>query len=117
MEYITLAVIEYHFRWPKTMKNPISIGVLTGSVVLSLIGISFIGYSSYTGRLAWASTSKTIILKAKYTEPQITSIQFDAEIVKFLVLNNRLHLLMPLPITGLSATIVDIRAAMKKVRK
>ena len=97
------------------MKNPITAGLLTG--VLSLAGISFIAHGFYTDRLAFGSKAKPIILKAECTDPQITSIQFNAEIVKFLVLNDRLHLLMPLPITGLSATIVDIRAAMKKVRK
>ena len=97
------------------MKNPITAGLITG--VLSLVGISFIAHGFYTGRLAFASKTKPIILKTECSEPQITSIQFNAEIVKFLVLDNRLHLLMPLPITGSSATIVDIREVMKKVRK
>ncbi len=114
MEHITLAVIEYHFRWTKTMKNPITAGILTG--VLSLIGISFIAHGFYTGRIAWGNTVKPHVVEARCSEPQITSIQFNAEIVKFLVLDNRLHLLMPLPITGSSASIVDIRATMKKVR-
>jgi len=97
------------------MKNPISIGVQVG--VLSLIGISFLAHGFYTGRIAWGNTAKTHVVEAQCSEPQITNIQFNAEVVKFLVLDNRLHLLMPLPITGSSATIVDIRAAMKKIRK
>ena len=80
------------------MKNPISMGIQVG--VLSLAGIGFLAHGFYTGNIAFASKTKPIILKAECTEPQITSIQFNAEIVKFLVLDNRLHLLMPLPITG-----------------
>ena len=97
------------------MTNPIFKGIMSGCIVLG--GLVVVIHGFYTGQLSWASTSKPIILKAECIEPQITSIQFNAEIIKFLVLDNRLHLLMPLPITGLSATIVDIRATMKKVRK
>ena len=99
------------------MKNPITAGLITG--VLSLVGIAILAHGLYTGRLtnALASASKTIVAQVECTEPQITNIQFNAEIVKFLVLDNRLHLLMPLPITGSSATIVDIKDVMKKVRK
>ncbi|KKK89469.1 hypothetical protein LCGC14_2732820, partial [marine sediment metagenome] len=82
------------------MKNPISAGLITG--VLSLVGISFLAHGLYTGRLAFASKTKPIIFMNECSEPQITSIQFNAEVVKFLVLDNRLHLLMPLPITGSS---------------
>ena len=115
--HYTLAQTECYFRWTNIMKNTISAGLITG--VLSLAGIGILAHGLYTGRLtnALASASKTIVAQVECTEPQLTSIQFNAEIVKFLVFNDRLHLLMPLPITGSSATIVDIRAAMKKVRK
>ena len=94
------------------MKNPISMGILSG--VIFLAGASAIVHGFYTNQFAWYSTLPAV--EAQYSEPQITSIQFNAEVVKFLVLDNRLHLLMPLPITGSSSTIVDIRATMKKVR-
>ena len=102
------------------MKNPISMGILTG--ILSLVGVGIIAHGLYTGQLSWADTLPIVINNANvstcYELPsKITSIKFNSEIVKFLVLNDRLHLLMPLPITGSSTTIVDIRAAMKKVRK
>ena len=97
------------------MKNPITAGLIIG--VLSLVGIAILAHGLYTGQLAWASKSKSIVLKAECTEPKITSIQFNTEVLKFLMLDDRLNLLMPLPITGLSATIVDIRATMKKMRR
>ena len=98
------------------MTTKIFKGIMIGFVVIGSLGV--VAHGVYTGRLAWASTSKPISLKAECAEPQITSIQFNAEVVKFLVLNDRLHLLMPLPITGSSATIVvDVRAVMKKIRK
>ena len=84
------------------------------TAIVFVAWFSWLGFNFYNGKLAWPSMANT---EAECTDPQITSIQFNAEVVKFLVLNDRLHLLMPLPITGLSATIVDIRAAMKKVRK
>ena len=103
------------------MKNPISMGVLTG--ILSLVGISVIAHGFYTGRLPWPDTTNPIVINNANVStcyeppPKITSIKFNTEIVKFLVLNDRLHLLMPLPITGSSTTIVDIKDVMKKMRK
>ena len=88
---------------------------MSGFIILGSVALVVHGF--YTGQLTWASTSKPIILKSVCTAPQITSIQFNTEVVKFLVLNDRLHLLMPLPITGSSANIVDIRSVMKKMRK
>ena len=95
-------------------KFPIILKSVTGVLALSWFGA--LAFYHYTGQLTWASKPEPIILQAPCREPQITSIQFGAEIVKFLVLNDRLHLLMPLPITGSSANIVDIRASMKKLR-
>ena len=97
------------------MTTKIFKGIMIGFVVIGSLGV--VAHGVYTGRLAWASTSKPIIFKAECTEPQITSIQFNTEVLKFLMLDDRLNLLMPLPITGLSATIVDIRATMKQMRK
>ena len=96
------------------MTNPIFKGIMSGFIILSIV---VVGDGFYTGRLTWGSTSKPIILQAECTEPKITSIQFNTEVLKFLMLDDRLNLLMPLPITGLSATIVDIRSTMKKMRK
>ena len=96
------------------MTTPIK-SVVYGFLVIGAISLMVNGF--YIDQIILASTSKPIIPKAKCSEPQITSIQFNAEVLKFLMLDDRLNLLMPLPITGLSATIVDIRATMKKMRK
>ncbi|KKL57031.1 hypothetical protein LCGC14_2239490 [marine sediment metagenome] len=90
-------------------------GIISGALLLGAIGL--VAHGFYTGKIAWATTTKSIISTCYEPPYHITSIQFNAEIVKFLVLDNRLHLLMPLPITGLSATIVDIKDIMKRVRK
>ena len=84
---------------------------LTAIIFVSWLG--WLGFNFYTGKLAWPSMENT---NAECTEPKITSIQFKTEVLKFLMLDDRLNLLMPLPITGRSATIVDIRATMKKMR-
>ncbi len=48
--------------------------------------------------------------------PQVYVMQFGPTINKFIVLGNRLHLIVPLPVTGESGRIIEIDKISKKER-
>jgi len=49
-------------------------------------------------------------------KPQIYKMQFGATVNKFIVLGGRLHLVVPLPVTGESGRIIEIDKVSKKGR-
>jgi len=51
------------------------------------------------------------------TEPRIYRLQFGATVNKFMVIDNRLHLIVPLPVTGESGKVIEIDKVSKKARK
>ncbi len=51
------------------------------------------------------------------TNPRIYVMKFGVTINKFLVLNDRLHLVVPLPVTGESGTVIEIDKVSKEKRK
>lgn len=59
------------------------------------------------------------------TNPTIYKLQFGVTVNKFMVINNRLHLLVPLPVTGESGrvrekgggAVIEIDKLSKKARK
>ena len=50
-------------------------------------------------------------------DPQIYVMKFGVTITKFMVLNNRLHLVVPLPVTGESGQVIEVDQMAKKARK
>lgn len=53
---------------------------------------------------------------ATQPKPQVYIMQFGATINKFIVLGNRLHLIVPLPVTGESGRIIEIDKVSKQRR-
>jgi len=53
---------------------------------------------------------------ASQSKPQVYVMQFGATINKFIVLGNRLHLVVPLSVTGESGRIIEIDKISKQRR-
>jgi len=57
------------------------------------------------------------VLATEPQQPQIYTMQFGVTVSKFLIINDRLHLLVPLPVTGESSRVINISKIAKKGRK
>lgn len=82
----------------------ITLGLIILAIAVSLGGLAFL-------------LKNELPAYVESTCPQIYKMKFGATINKFLVLNDRLHLLVPLPITGQSGKIIEIDQIQKKGRK
>ena len=77
------------------------------------------------GGVAWGLLQRwpaALQISDPQTCPPIHKMKFGAEILKFLVWDEpgvepRLHMLMPMPITGMTGKITDLREIQKKVRR
>ena len=49
--------------------------------------------------------------------PKIYRLQFGVTVNKFMVIGNRLHLIVPLPVTGESGKVIEIDKISKKARR
>ncbi len=69
------------------------------------------------GAVAWGASRQFPLLVKQFTPgPKIYVIRFGVTVNKFVVLNDRLHLLVPLPITGESAQVIEIDKIARKER-
>jgi len=72
--------------------------------------------SAIVGGVIVNEASKRWPLLIKQPKPQIYKMQFGATVNKFIVLGGRLHLVVPLPVTGESGKIIEIDKVSKKGR-
>ncbi len=53
----------------------------------------------------------------RLSDPAIYTMQFGVTVNKFMVIDNRLHLIVPLPVTGQSGKVIEIDKVSKKGRR
>ncbi len=68
------------------------------------------------GGVAWGLTQRWPTTWPTLSGPNIYEMRFGVTINKFLVLNNRLHLIVPLPVTGESGKVIEVDKVSKKRR-
>lgn len=81
-------------------------GVITAGILILLAGFL---YFDFEDKIAGA--------QVECKQPQIYTMQFGVEINRFLVLDDRLHLVVPLPITGDSGKVLEVEKVYKKAKK
>jgi len=69
------------------------------------------------GGMTWGLLHQWPVTWPVLSGPNIYEMQFGVTVNKFLVLNNRLHLLVPLPVTGKSGKVIEIDKVAKKGRR
>ena len=73
--------------------------------------------SLIAGGVAWGALQHwPVAVPFVNAKPQIYEMRFGVTVNKFLVLNNRLHLIVPLPVTGESGKVIEIDKVSKKRR-
>ena len=76
-----------------------------------------ISFSALIGAgIAWDASRRwpAVLLPS---DPTIYTLQFGVTVNKFLVIDNRLHLLVPLPVTGESGQVIEIDKMSKTARR
>jgi hypothetical protein len=72
-----------------------------------VIGLALL-IGTVAGAVAWGASLQFPFVKQFTLGPKIYVIRFGVTVNKFLVLDDRLHLLVPLPITGESSQVIEI---------
>ncbi len=72
---------------------------------------------SIAGAVVWGASRQFPFIKQFTPGPKIYTMQFGVTVNKFVVLGDRLHLLVPLPITGESSQVIEIDKIAKKGRR
>ena len=82
--------------------------ILAGAFLVGIVG----------GSVVWSLNQWAVnLIKKPASAPTIYTLQFGVTVNKFMVINNRLHLLVPLPVTGESGKIVEIDKVSKQGRE
>jgi len=72
--------------------------------------------SGIVGAILTIEATRQWPLLSKQPKPQIYKMQFGATVNKFIVLGGRLHLVVPLSVTGESGRIIEIDKVARKGR-
>lgn len=86
--------------------------------VIAYVVIGALAFIVGTFHTIMAQASRpTEVPCVQQSDPKVYTMQFGVRVNKFLVVNDRLHLIIPMPVTGESGAIIEIEGTARKAKK